>query len=109
MPLEQPALCTHCSRLCQVARIQISDPLKPRAGTVELRIPKLRKGSYFPGFLEPRRIEKALTAVVQEAYVHGVSTRSVDDLVKAMGRSLRGRDILDRIPAQARATWSAWG
>ena len=47
-----------------------------RAGTVELRIPKLRKGSYFPGFLEPRRIaEKALTAVVQEAYVHGVSTR----------------------------------
>jgi transposase-like protein len=55
---------------------------------VELRIPKLRKGSYFPGFLEPRRIaEKALTAVVQEAYVHGVSTRSVDDLVKAMGMS----------------------
>src|SRR5579885_3612008 len=59
-----------------------------RAGTVELRIPKLRKGTYFPGFLEPRRIaEKALTAVVQEAYVHGVSTRSVDDLVKAMGMS----------------------
>jgi transposase-like protein len=57
-----------------------------RAGTVELRIPKLRKGSYFPGFLEPRRLaEKALTAVIQEAYIHGVSTRSVDDLVKAMG------------------------
>ncbi len=57
-----------------------------RAGTVELRIPKLRKGSYFPSFLEPRRMaEKALTAVIQEAYVHGVSTRSVDDLVKAMG------------------------
>ena len=57
-----------------------------RAGTVELRIPKLRKGSYFPGFLEPRRMaEKALTAVIQEAYVHGVSTRSVDDLVQAMG------------------------
>src|SRR3984957_7509247 len=57
-----------------------------RAGTVELRIPKLRKGSYFPGFLEPRRLaEKALTAVIQEAYVQGVSTRSVDDLVKAMG------------------------
>ena len=54
-----------------------------RAGTVELRIPKLRKGSYFPGFLEPRRLaEKALTAVVQEAYVQGVSTRSVDDLVR---------------------------
>src|SRR5487761_2368177 len=57
-----------------------------RAGTVELRIPKLRRGSYFPGFLEPRRMgEKALTAVIQEAYVQGVSTRSVDNLVKAMG------------------------
>src|SRR3978361_405787 len=57
-----------------------------RAGTVELRIPKLRKGSYFPGFLEPRRMsEKALTAVIQEAYIQGISTRSVDDLVKAMG------------------------
>jgi putative transposase len=55
-----------------------------RAGTVELRIPKLRKGSYFPGLLEPRRMaEKALTA----AYVQGVSTRSVDDLVQAMGMS----------------------
>ena len=57
-----------------------------RAGTVDLRIPKLRKGSYFPSFLEPRRLaEKAIAAVVQEAYVHGVSTRSVDDLVRAMG------------------------
>jgi putative transposase len=57
-----------------------------RAGTVELRIPKLRKGSYFPGFLEPRRMaEKALTAVIQEAYIQGISTRSVDDLVKALG------------------------
>jgi Transposase, Mutator family len=56
------------------------------AGTVELRIPKLRKGSYFPGFLEPRRLaEKALTAVIQEAYIQGVSTRSVDELVRAMG------------------------
>ena len=55
---------------------------------MEPRIPKLRKGSYFPGFLEPRRLtEKALIAVVQEAYMHGVSTRSVDDLVKAMGMS----------------------
>jgi putative transposase len=53
---------------------------------VELRIPKLRKGSYYPFFLEPRRMaEKALTTVIQEAYVQGVSTRSVDDLVKAMG------------------------
>jgi putative transposase len=57
-----------------------------RVGTVELRIPKLRRGSYFPGFLEPRRMaEKALTAVIQEAYVQGISTRSVDELVKAMG------------------------
>ena len=57
-----------------------------RAGKVELHIPKLRKGSYFPGFLEPRRMaEKALTAVIQEAYIQGISTRSVDDLVKALG------------------------
>ena len=57
-----------------------------RAGTVDLRIPKLRKGSYFPAFLDPRRLaEKALTAVIQEAYIQGVSTRSVDDLVRAMG------------------------
>ena len=57
-----------------------------RVGRIELAIPKLRRGSYFPAFLEPRRTaEKALTAVIQEAYVHGISTRSVDDLVKAMG------------------------
>ena len=57
-----------------------------RAGNVELRIPKLRRGTYFPAFLEPRRMaEKALTAVIQEAYIQGISTRSVDDLVKAMG------------------------
>ncbi len=59
-----------------------------RAGRIDLAIPKLRKGSYFPSFLEPRRTaEKALTAVIQEAYVHGISTRAVDDLVKAMGAS----------------------
>ena len=57
-----------------------------RAGTVDLRIPRLRKGSYFPGFLEPRRMaERALTAVIQEACIQGISTRSVDDLVKALG------------------------
>jgi transposase-like protein len=55
-----------------------------RAGRIALEIPKLRRGSYFPSFLEPRRTaEKALVAVIREAYVHGVSTRSVDDLVKA--------------------------
>jgi transposase-like protein len=69
-----------------------------RAGTVELRIPKLRKGSYFPLFLEPRRMaEKALAAVVQEAYVHGVSTRSVDDLVQAMGMSGISKSQVSRL------------
>jgi len=69
-----------------------------RAGTVELRIPKLRKGSYFPGFLEPRRsAEKALTAVIQEAYVHGVSTRSVDELVQAMGCSGVSKSQVSRL------------
>jgi putative transposase len=86
-----------------------------RAGTVELRIPKLRKGSYFPGFLEPRRMaEKALTALaivsrtvgvyadrsngsLQEAYVLGISTRSVDDLVKAMGMSGISRSQVSRL------------
>ena len=57
-----------------------------QAGDIELRIPKLRKGSFFPVILEPRRrIDQALYAVVMEAYVKGVSTRSVDDLVEAMG------------------------
>ena len=57
-----------------------------RAGTIPVAIPKLRKGSYFPSFLEPGRTsEKALAAVIQEAYVQGVSPRSVDELVKAMG------------------------
>src|SRR5919112_39699 len=60
--------------------------LATQAGDVELRIPKLRKGSFFPVILEPRRrIDQALYAVVMEAYVHGVSTRSVDDLVAALG------------------------
>src|SRR6202166_595687 len=69
-----------------------------RAGSVELRIPKLRKGSYLPFFLEPRRLaEKALTAVIQEAYVQGISTRSVDDLVKAMGMSGISRSQVSRL------------
>jgi transposase-like protein len=69
-----------------------------RAGTVELRIPKLRKGSYFPGFLEPRRLaEKALTAVIQEAYIQGISTRSVDELVKAMGMSGISKSQVSRL------------
>ena len=69
-----------------------------RAGTVELKIPKLRKGSYFPGFLEPRRMaEKALTAVIQEAYIQGVSTRSVDDLVQAMGMTGISKSQVSRL------------
>src|SRR6476469_4002999 len=72
-----------------------------RAGTVELRIPKLRRGSYFPGFHEPRRLaEKALTAVVQEAYIQGVSTRSVDDLVKALGMSGISKSQVSRLCAE---------
>src|SRR5881392_2703302 len=69
-----------------------------RAGSVELKIPKLRQGSYFPEFLEPRRTaEKALTAVIQEAYVHGISTRSVDDLVKALGMSGVSKSQVSRL------------
>jgi putative transposase len=69
-----------------------------RAGAVGLRIPKLRKGSYFPSFLEPRRTaEKALTAVIQEAYIQGISTRSVDDLVKAMGMSGVSKSQVSRL------------
>ena len=72
-----------------------------RVGTVDLEIPKLRKGSYFPAFLEPRRTsEKALTAVIQEAYVHGVSTRSVDDLVKAMGMTGISKSQVSRLCAE---------
>ena len=69
-----------------------------RAGTVELRIPRLRKGSYLPCFLEPRRMaEKALTAVIQEAYIQGISTRSVDDLVKAMGMTGISKSQVSRL------------
>jgi transposase-like protein len=69
-----------------------------RAGTVELKIPKLRQGSYFPSFLEPRRMtEKALTAVIQEAYIQGISTRSVDDLVQAMGGSGVSKSQVSRL------------
>ena len=69
-----------------------------RAGTVPVAIPKLRKGSYFPSFLDPRRAsEKALVAVIQEAYVQGVSTRSVDALVKSMGMSGISKSQVSRL------------
>ena len=71
-----------------------------RAGTVELHIPKLRKGAYFPFFLEPRRTaEKALTAVIQKAYVQGVSTRSVDAPVQAMGGTGVSKSEVSRLCA----------
>jgi len=72
-----------------------------RAGRITLEIPKLRKGSYLPSFLEPRRTaEKALVAVIQEAYIHGVSTRSVDDLVKAMGAGGMSKSQVSRLCAE---------
>lgn len=96
--------------LCQAAYGQRSDErinsrngyrdraYETRAGKVDLKIPKLRTGSYFPGFLEPRRTaEKALTAVIQEAYIQGISTRSVDDLVKAMGMSGVSKSQVSRL------------
>ena len=72
-----------------------------RTGDVDLRIPKLRSGSYFPGFLEPRRTaEKALAAVIQEAYIQGVSTRSVDELVKAMGMTGISKSQVSRLAGE---------
>lgn len=69
-----------------------------RAGTIGLNIPKLRKGSYFPTFPEPRRTaEKALMAVIQEARIHGVSTRAVDDLVRAMGLTCTSKSQVSRL------------
>ena len=69
-----------------------------RAGAIDLRIPKLRRGSYFPAFLEPRRTaEKALIAVIQEAYIQGVSTRSVDELVRSMGMTGISKSQVSRL------------
>ena len=82
--------------------------LETRLGPLSLRVPKLRTGSYFPGFLEPRKpVEKALVAVIQEAWIAGVSTRKVDELVQAMGMngiskssvSKLCRDIDERVGA----------
>lgn len=83
-------------------------PLHTRLGTLDLRVPKLRQGTYFPAFLEPRRLtEQALTAVIQEAWIGGMSTRKVDDLVQALGMtgisksqvSALCRDIDERVDA----------
>ncbi len=72
--------------------------LETRIGTMELRIPKLRTGSYLPSFLEARKTsEKALVAVVQEAYIKGVSTRKVDDLVQALGMTGISKSQVSRL------------
>ncbi len=69
-----------------------------RVGSIDLRIPKRRQGSYFPALLEPRRTaKKALAAVIQEAYIQGVSTRSVDDLVRAMGMTGISKSQVSRL------------
>jgi len=74
-----------------------------RLGELALKIPKLRQGSYFPSFLEPRRtVEKALVGVIQEAWLQGVSTRSVDDLVQAMGCSGISKSEVSRLCAEVK-------
>jgi putative transposase len=73
-----------------------------RVGAVELSVPRVRDSSYFPSLLEPRRrAERALSAVVQEAYVHGVSTRKVDDLVKALGMSGISKSLMSQSSASS--------
>src|SRR6478672_5179964 len=84
--------------------------LATQAGDIELRIPKLRKGSFFPSILERRRrIDQALYAVVMEAYVHGVSTRKVDDLVAALGATSGiKKSEVSRICANLDGEMEAW-
>src|SRR5512144_2828080 len=106
MALEVDGLCGAGHRERTPARINQRNGFRERtwetrAGTIDLQIPKLRRGSYFPSFLEPRRAaEKALAAVIQEAYVHGVSTRSVDDLVKALGMTGISKSQVSRLCAE---------
>jgi putative transposase len=72
--------------------------LDTRLGSLQLRVPKLRQGSYFPPFLEPRKVsEKALVAVIQEAWIGGVSTRRVDELVQAMGLAGIGKSTVSKL------------
>src|ERR671917_1429069 len=73
-------------------------PWDTRVGSIELQVPRVRDGSFFPSLLEPRRrAEKALVAVVQEAYVQGVSTRRVDDLVQALGMTGISKSQVSRL------------
>src|SRR5215213_5701829 len=72
--------------------------LDTRLGSLQLRVPRLRQGSYFPPFLEPRKTsERALVAVIQEAWISGVSTRRVDDLVQAMGLAGIGKSTVSKL------------
>src|SRR5215204_5225245 len=72
--------------------------LDTRLGSLQLRVPKLRQGSYFPPFLEPRKTsERALVAVIQEAWIGGVSTRRVEDLVQAMGLGGIGKSTVSKL------------
>jgi transposase-like protein len=75
-------------------------PWDTRVGTIELKVPRVRDGSFFPSLLEPRRrAERALVAVVQEAYLQGVSTRRVDDLVQALGMQGISKSQVSRLCA----------
>ena len=91
MELEVEGLTGATPRVCSPERVNQRNGYRDRiwethTGTVDPRIPKLRESGYFPAFLEPRRLpERAITVVVEDAYVQGVSTRSVEDLVKALG------------------------
>src|SRR5215469_479140 len=76
-------------------------PWDTRVGTIELKVPRVRDGSFFPSLLEPRRrAERALVAVVQEAYLQGVSTRRVDDLVQALGMQGISKSQVSRLCAE---------
>lgn len=82
-------------------------PLLTTAGELDLRIPKLRAGTFFPSLLERRRrVDQALFAVVMEAYMHGVSTRNVDDLFKALWRRHRAPVFGDRPLRPSRTTYT---
>ena len=97
MALDVDQLCGAGAHERSAERVNRRNGYRPRAwetraGTVDVKIPKLRKGSCFPEFPEPRRAaERAMTAVIREAHVQGLSTRPVDDPVKAMGMTMRGR------------------
>jgi putative transposase len=80
-----------------------------RAGTIELAIPRVRQGSYLPSILEPRRrAERALTAVVAQCYVEGVSTRRVDDIARAMGLEGISKSQVSRMCVELDEIVAAW-